>query len=239
MSKSTYQNILAQQRRVIKRTNRFISQHNKLVNIGMAVFFLLLLFVATGLPSKITRSVHDSKPTNKASTISSNAQKATIDKKTPAAAPPTPTNQPSYNNPNSSTNYKSDYIAPVCTRTVLPYSTSYQDVSYMDVGQTSSLGGTDGWTRTCTADSLGWKPTDITYPPYDKVVYVGTRQPATAPTPTPTPTYSPSQNYAAKNTCDAQYAQAMAMILNGNAGNSSATVMVQNAYSQCLRNAGF
>ena len=106
MSKSTYQNIRAQQRRITKRTNLFISQHNKLVNIGMAVFFLLLLCVATGLPSKITRSIQGSKPTNEASTISSNAQKATIDKKnpastaTPAAAPPTPaqtTNtQPSY-----------------------------------------------------------------------------------------------------------------------------------------------
>ena len=110
MSKSTYQNIRAQQRRITKRTNLFISQHNKLVNIGMAVFFLLLLFVATGLPSKITRSIQGSKPTNEASTISSNAQKATIDKKnpastaTPAAAPPTPA---------QTTNTQPSYVAPL------------------------------------------------------------------------------------------------------------------------------
>jgi len=248
MSKSTYQNMLAQQRRITKRTNLFISHHNKLVNIGMVVFFLLLLFVATGLPSKITRSIHGSKPTNTISssadnsiTISPNKDNSVINIKTPAstatpaAAPPTPTNQPSYNNPNSSTNYKSDYIAPVCTRTVLPYSTSYQDVSYMDVGQTSSLGGTDGWTQTCTADSTGWKPTDITYSPYNKVVYVGTRQPATVPT----PTYSPSPNYAAKSTCDYQYQGFLNALGNTGAGSSSAVQMGAYAYSQCLRNAGF
>ena len=241
MSKSTYQNMLAQQSRITKRTNLFISQHNKLVNIGMAVFFLVLLFVATGLPSKITRSIHDSKPTNKASTISSNAQKATINKKTPAsttppATPPsTPATQTSYSNPNSSTNYQSVYIPPACTKTVLPYSTSYQDASYMDVGQTSSYGGTDGWIKSCTADSTGWKPADLTFQPYNKVVYVGTRQPA----PTPTPTYYPSYNYAAKNACDYQYAQVMGILSTSGAGNSSSAVMAQYAHSQCLTNAGF
>ena len=113
MSKSTYKNIRAQQRRITKRTNLFISQQNKLVNIGMAVFFLLLLSVATGLPTKITRSIHGSKPTNTISssadnsiTISPNKDNSVINIKTPAstttsaAAPPTPTqnteNQPSY-----------------------------------------------------------------------------------------------------------------------------------------------
>ena len=110
MSKSTYQNILAQQRRITKRTNLFISQHNKLVNIGMAVFFLLLLFVATGLPSKITRSIHDSKPTNKTSTISSNAQKATINKKTPAT---TPAPAPATPTPTQTTNNQPSYVAPL------------------------------------------------------------------------------------------------------------------------------
>jgi hypothetical protein len=154
------------------------------------------------------------------------------------AAPQQPYAQPSYSNPNNSTNYESNYmpyIAPVCTTTALPYSTSYQDVSYMDVGQTSFLGGRDGYKTTCTESSTGYKPADLTIQPYNKVVYVGTRQ----PTATPSPTYSPSPNYAAKSTCDNQYAQVMAAIANGNAGSSSAVGMAQYAYGQCLRNAGF
>jgi len=109
MRKSTYQNIRAQQRRITKRTNLYIGQHNKIVNIGMAVFFLLLLFVATGLPTKITRSIQDSKHANEASTISSNAQTTTINKKTPAsnatpaASPPTPA---------QTTNTQPSYVAP-------------------------------------------------------------------------------------------------------------------------------
>jgi len=169
MSKSTYQNMLAQQRRITKRTNLFISQHNKLVNIGMAVFFLLLLFVATGLPSKITRSIHDSKPATKASTISSNAQKATINKKTPALATPgtnqqnTPQQQTG-TQPAATSSNQTD-----CKRTEIPYKTTYQNVSYLQKGQTRDSGsGANGFIYDC---GIG-KPVIVN--PVDKTVYVGT-----------------------------------------------------------------
>ena len=54
-----------------------------------------------------------------------------------------------------------------------------------------------------------------------------------------TTSYSPSHNYASRNKCDAQYAQVMAMITSGNAGNSSVVGTAQYLYNQCLSNAGF
>lgn len=67
------------------------------------------------------------------------------------------------------------YTAPVCTKTLIPYQTNYVDDPYLDVGQTTSYGGYDGSTETCTADSTGYKPPDLTIPPLDKTVNVGTR----------------------------------------------------------------
>jgi uncharacterized protein YkwD len=67
------------------------------------------------------------------------------------------------------------YVAPVCTKIPIPYSTTYVDASYMDVGQTSSSGGIDGYTNTCTADSTGYQPPDYTISPINKTVYTGTR----------------------------------------------------------------
>jgi hypothetical protein len=249
MSKTSYKKILAKQRRITKRTNLFISKHKVLANIGMAVFVLLLFLAVSGIPSKIINSSYVSKLLSKNNSISSNfgtnvdrgtsnmkvcnandAHCLGTDNNTPDLVK---TNQTNNNTSNDSKNYGSYYIPPVCTTTAIPYSTSYKDASYMDVGQTSSYGGIDGWTKICTADSKGWKPTDITDPPFDKVVYSGTRQstPATPP--------ANSQNYNAKLKCDSDYNRAMAQIANANAGDSSAVAAVQQAYGSCLRNAGF
>lgn len=80
---------------------------------------------------------------------------------TPAPKAPTPVYKP--------------YVAPVCTKTPIPYKTTTTEVSYLYVGETQSYGGTDGYTETCTADSTGYKPPDFTIPPYDKTTYVGTK----------------------------------------------------------------
>lgn len=68
------------------------------------------------------------------------------------------------------------YTAPVCVTLPIPYKTEYKNVSYLSVGQTQTTGGFDGYTKTCTADSTGYKPQDITLNAYDKTVYVGTYQ---------------------------------------------------------------
>lgn len=78
------------------------------------------------------------------------------------------------------------YVAPVCTKTMLPYNTNYQDVNYLYVGQTSSYGGYEGFVQTCTADSTGYKPQDFRIEPIDKTVLVGTK-PVVVPDTTPVP----------------------------------------------------
>lgn len=66
------------------------------------------------------------------------------------------------------------YVAPVCTKTAIPYETIYKEVNYLYVGETDSFGGYEGYIQTCTADSTGYKPLDFTVPPVAKYIYQGT-----------------------------------------------------------------
>lgn len=76
------------------------------------------------------------------------------------------------------------YVASVCTKTPIPYQTTYENVSYLYVGETSSYGGYEGYTSTCTADSEGYTPPSYTISPIDKTVLVGTKpKPETEPAP--------------------------------------------------------
>ena len=107
-----------------------------------------------------------------------------------SSATPVQPDKPSPTTNRTSSSY--NYTPFVCTKTVLHYNTVYKDASYMDAGQTSSSGGQDGYTSTCTTDSNGYKPSDSTLPPYDKTVYTGTRQPQSQSTPQPSgSTYTP------------------------------------------------
>lgn len=106
------------------------------------------------------------------------------------------------------------YVASVCTKTVIPYETEYIEVDYLYVGETQEYSGWDGYKETCTADSTGYKPADYTSPPYNKKVYVGTKQKQSSGSQT-TMTYQ-----QAYNNCSAQ----------GVPGNSSAMQQCVNAY---------
>jgi hypothetical protein len=253
MSKAIHKKILAKQSRITKKSKQFISKHKILANVGMVLFALLLFLAVSGMSAKIINSSYVSKLLGKNNSISSNVDvsKGTSnikvcmandtkclgnDNSTHASAPdPVASPAPAPVKTSQQNNNSSNYIPPICTKTAIPYSTSYQNASYMNVGQTFSSGGTNGWKETCTADSDGFKPTDITIPPVNQIIYVGTRQPATLPPPTTTP----PPNYVARDKCVSDYNSAMAQISNAGAGDSSAVAVVQNAYSQCLRNAGF
>lgn len=76
------------------------------------------------------------------------------------------------------------YVASVCTKTPIPYKTTYEERSYMYVGETTSWGGYEGYTSTCTSDSEGYTPPSYTIQPIDKTVLVGTKpKPDSTPTP--------------------------------------------------------
>ena len=71
------------------------------------------------------------------------------------------------------------YVASVCTRTVIPYTTRYVNDPALAVGVSIPSGGVDGVVSTCTLDSEGWKNTlgEYNYPAVEKVIRVGTKQP--------------------------------------------------------------
>lgn len=94
------------------------------------------------------------------------------------------------------------YIASVCTKTTIPFTTTYLDTSWLAQGDSRTYGGVDGWSQTCTADSNGIKPMDLNVPPYNRTVYTGTGPNYSAVTPvtpsnnTSTPmTLSQATNY--------------------------------------------
>lgn len=77
------------------------------------------------------------------------------------------------------------YVASVCTKTTIPYTTEYVNDPSMYEGSTYESGmGWDGYKETCTTDSNGYKPADYTSPPYNKKIYIGTK-PKPVPTPQP------------------------------------------------------
>lgn len=102
----------------------------------------------------------------------------------------TQSGQQSQNVPASTYNYE-PYVAPVCTKTVIPYETIYIDADYLYVGDTMETGlGIDGYTETCTASSSGYKPPDYTSQPFDKTVYRGTKPLQSTSSSLTTPNYS-------------------------------------------------
>src|SRR5581483_2233224 len=67
------------------------------------------------------------------------------------------------------------FVPSVCTTTLLPYRTTYENVSFLATGKTQVfIYGLNGSLRHCTPDSTGFAPIDVTYKPTDQVVWVGT-----------------------------------------------------------------
>jgi hypothetical protein len=96
-----------------------------------------------------------------------------------------------------------------CSKEVLTYTTTYQNDTYMYIGETTSRGGTDGYKITCTVVYSGADWGDYsgqTYQytkdyvlPDDKVVYKGTKKQSSDPVSTGY-TYEQALS-AAKNKC--------------------------------------
>lgn len=124
------------------------------------------------------------------------------------------------------------YIPPNCSTIDIPYSTTYQNVSYLTSGQTQSSGGFNGYKVTCTAGSTGYIPSGYTIQPINKVVYGGTG------TSTVSTNNSATTSAMAREKCTSDYSRAKAQIIMANAGNSSAMEYLNVLYAQCLSRAG-
>ena len=102
------------------------------------------------------------------------------------------------------------YPKDVCVDTPVAYKTTYESVNYLKPGETTTYGGIDGKSTTCTGGGL--RPTTYQLNPVDKVIRVG----IAAPTPT-----SPTDNRI-----PLQQAQMNCARFNG----SSAYVVCMNSY---------
>lgn len=69
------------------------------------------------------------------------------------------------------------YKPPVCKKTPIPFKTVYEEVTWLDPGETESFSdGIDGYIEKCSADSTGYKPPDFKIEPYDKTIYIGAEE---------------------------------------------------------------
>jgi cytoskeletal protein RodZ len=87
-----------------------------------------------------------------------------------STSPTPPSTSPNANAPSASR----PYVASVCTKTTLPYTTKNVE-KLLSPGDAVTSGGVDGYIQKCTADSNGNKPADVTVPAIDKIVYLSPR----------------------------------------------------------------
>ena len=85
----------------------------------------------------------------------------------------------------------------VCTIKTIEFTTTTVNDASMYQGETKETGGSNGWLKTCTADSSGVKPNDENAQPINKIISVGTKPKPTAPAPAPLST----RELAAQKAC--------------------------------------
>lgn len=82
---------------------------------------------------------------------------------------------PQSKSPTNVTSPKSKlYVAPYCTNTSIPHQYLTEYVSWLGAGATFASYGSNGNIKSCTADSNGYKPPDVTTQPINQIGYVGT-----------------------------------------------------------------
>ncbi|MEI7522258.1 MAG: hypothetical protein WCJ86_02180 [Candidatus Saccharibacteria bacterium] len=153
---------------------------NKLIYLGLALWvYILMLFTGSYAYVKYSnRQANQGNTTleNKTSNDSSNIQGLN-----PVTSQPTTQNnksKPSIGSANStpisSPSTSKPYVPFSCIKTPIPYETEYVNTIGLYVGETTSIGGYDGYKSTCTLGSTNYKPDDYTIEPIIKTVYIGT-----------------------------------------------------------------
>lgn len=158
-----------------------ISEKSKerIAMLQTVVLGFLFAFLLIGIPTAY--SAYKNSHIGDDATSTSNGTKSTDN---PTSSP----NQPANNKASSPTNNgkKRTFNPGGCTKTTIPFQTEYVNNSGMYVGETKeALKGVDGWISKCTAaswsDETPQKINDITNPPMNRVIYVGTKTPTTTP----------------------------------------------------------
>lgn len=181
---------------------------NKQLFIGLVVGIAIML--PTGVYVGAIRNNKQATKTDTPTNTTTQTKEQTKDPKQTAETKPTTEQSTNQSNnggnssqPSTTTGYTNTYKAPVCTDTPIAYSTSIVIASWLSTATTKVDGGTNGYTRTCTADSTGYKPSPTTLNPVNKTIYVGTGG-ITASTPPRTTPPEPDQLTRIKADCSVQ-----------------------------------
>lgn len=133
--------------------------------------------------------------------------------------------KPSVSNTSRTTNSSSN-----CTTTTLPYTTTYEDVSWLDIGQSRSYPGISGFVMTCGGKVVS------NFSPYNAKVFRGTYVPTSSsitPSSTPTPQYDELAAKAERQYRIDSCVRSVRAILGsrGAGGGSAMQVAIQQCYN--------
>lgn len=162
----------------------------------------LIVVTAVLLSSSVTAAVVHNRLTNRNDTIStqdskvnstSEAIKPIANIRTDSSGNSETTdsaeNSPSTTRPNASESTTNPttptYIAPVCTKEIIPFSDSYRTSASLGSGLIEHTGGVDGYKYNCTADSDGYTPNRTPSNPYNRIITLGTGGITSSTTPNP------------------------------------------------------
>jgi hypothetical protein len=168
---------------ILSKLNRFFLNNKQLV-VGL-VFSILLILPASIL---YINDLHTNKQVvNQPDTIQKPTDNINLQSLTPSTEQSSTENRGSSqtieghtsnpSNTNSQNNTSPQPYEPsVCTEKPIPYETKYKEASELYPSQSyTGLDGRNGSIKTCTADSFGFKPIDLTDSPSTRSVWVGTR----------------------------------------------------------------
>ena len=151
-----------------------------LANNILAVLLVAASLMMGGVAVALTATSHKAPQSQSTtSTNSTTSQPQTALTNSSSQSPQTTTNNASSNTNHSSTTtptntYTSNYKAPVCTKTPIPYQTTYFLATWMGAGEVKvQTQGQDGYTEVCTADSNGYTPSPVPLNAVTRLIDVG------------------------------------------------------------------
>jgi cytoskeletal protein RodZ len=185
---------------------------------------VLLLGTSAILYQKHEQKVHEQ--LNIAPAYSQSSQDT---QSSPAPSTSTPT-QPAQS---SATTSPSDSSSTDCTDKTVPYTTTYQDVTWIQTGQTMNLPGTNGTDRICDGNVT------VITKPFNAIDYIGTGTNLDPSTVTPTqPNTEPYQNIEPSNGSGLTESQA-AQQCDNNLANGADASDPQGYLDSCMQQYGY
>lgn len=164
---------MAKDKKVQEATKDYRELSTKTIIIVVSLLISGSLFLVCG---KVYIQQQQKVLTPSSTTNKPTPQLTTPSDQTTNTATPAQNSSPASNTKNTPVNTKAQgYTASVCTKTILPKTMVRQPTTSLTADTEKVYqNGVDGYIQTCTADSTGYKPSDIRVEPINGIIMVST-----------------------------------------------------------------